>query len=398
MGTVIDAVLVVAVALAAYSGYRQGALVSASSLVGLALGAVAGILIAPRAISAIDDARMRVIVGIAILVVLVVVGEVAGMVLGRSLRGWLHNSPARFLDSLVGMVLQALAVLVGAWLLATPLRDASLTGAATADAVGQSRVLTKVGEVAPPWLAAVPDRFRTLLNESGLPDAIGPYGRTTINPVDPPDPALVRASGVAQVRDAVVKVRGEAPACQRALEGSGFVFAPDRVMTNAHVVAGTSSLTVRVGSRVLPATVVLFDPDVDVAVLEVPGLGVAPLRFVDSALRTGDDAIALGYPQDGPFRASPMRVRGKVNLSSPDIYGQTQTRREAYTLRGRIEQGNSGGPLITPGGEVAGMVFGAGESAKDETGFAITAAQLSDAVAKGRGSDSPVSTEGCVLG
>jgi len=393
-GLVIDIVVLVVVVVAAVSGYRQGMLASAMSLVGLVVGAVAGILVAPRVISGITDPQVRMIVGIAVLVGLVVIGEIAGMVIGRSLRERLRSTPVRVLDSIVGMVLQALAVIVAAWLLATPIRDSSLSAAA--DAVEDSRVLTTVGDLAPSWLRGVPDQFRTLLNESGLPDAIGPYGRATITPVDPPNPQLSRVPAVTQTRGSVVKIRGEAPACQRALEGSGFVFAPERVMTNAHVLAGTTTLTVRAGSAVLPARVVHFDPRTDVAVLDVPGLDAQPLRFVDRPLSTGADAIGLGYPEDGPFRATPLRVRGRINLASPDIYGGTPSRREAYTVRGQILPGNSGGPLITPEGEVAGMIFGASDKASDETGFALTAAQLRDHVARGGDAESAVSTGSCV--
>ncbi|MFT4199796.1 MarP family serine protease [Gordonia sp. (in: high G+C Gram-positive bacteria)] len=395
-GLVIDIVLAAIVLIAAVSGFRQGALASAMSFIGLVIGALAGILVAPRAISGIEDGRTRMIAGIAILVVLVVVGEIAGIVLGRWLRERLRTSPARFLDSAVGMLLQAVTVLAAAWLLASPIRDSSLAPAA--DAVEHSRILTAVGDVAPRWLAGVPDRFRTLLNDSGLPDAIGPYGRTTINPVDPPNAGLSRAPAVEQARGSVVKIRGEAPSCQRALEGSGFVFAPERIMTNAHVVAGTSRLTVTAGERSLPGRVVLFDPRVDVAVIDVPGLTERPLRFADRTVDAGGDAIALGYPEDGPFTASPLRVRGRVNLSSPDIYGGEASRREAYTLRGSIRQGNSGGPMITPGGEVAGMIFGASEKADDETGFALTAGELREQVTRGGEAESTVATGACVVG
>ncbi|GAB10253.2 putative peptidase S1 family protein, partial [Gordonia araii NBRC 100433] len=214
-GLVIDIVIVAIVVIAGISGFRQGALASAMSFAGLVIGAVAGILIAPRVISGIDDARTRLIVGIAILVVLVIVGEIAGMVVGRSMRERLRATPLRLLDSAVGLILQAVAVLAAAWLLASPIRDSSLSAAA--DAVEDSRVITAVGDVAPAWLNGVPDRFRSLLNDSGLPDAIGPYGRTTINPVDPPDRRLGEVPAVGQTQPSVLKIRGEAPSCQRAL-------------------------------------------------------------------------------------------------------------------------------------------------------------------------------------
>src|SRR5690606_25931887 len=109
---------------------------------------------------------------------------------------------------------------------------------------------------------------------------------------------------VQRLRDKVLKIRGDAPSCSRTLEGSGFVVAPQRVMTNAHVVAGTTSVRVESQQGVLPARVTYFDPDVDVAILAVPDLQARPIPFAEVPAVSGDSAIVLGYPLDGPYTAT----------------------------------------------------------------------------------------------
>ncbi|MBT0567159.1 MarP family serine protease [Williamsia sp. CHRR-6] len=379
---------------AASSGYRQGAVASGLAFFGVILGALAGILLAPHVIDHIGDRRWRLVVGVTLLVLLVVIGEAAGMVLGRAARSGIRSVGARRTDSAIGSLLQAVAVLVAGWLLAIPV--SSSAEPAVAEAVSGSTVFKGVDSVAPEWLRKIPADFGSLLDDSGLPQVIGPFGRTPITNVDPPDMALADNPVVASVRRSVVKIEGVAPSCNQALEGSGFVVAAERVMTNAHVVAGTRSLKVTAGTRVLPARVIYFDSDVDVAVLAVPGLAVPALSFVGRAAPTGTDAIALGYPEAGPFTASPQRVREVVNLSGPNIYRDAQVRREVYTVRGLIRQGNSGGPLINSAGEVLGVVFGAAEDTSSETGFVLTAAQVAPALRSAQTSDAAVGTDNCI--
>ncbi|MFT4042821.1 MAG: MarP family serine protease [Gordonia sp. (in: high G+C Gram-positive bacteria)] len=393
--TGVDVIVIVLALLAALSGWRQGAVASALAVVGVLLGAVAGILLAPHILSRIDERGVRLLVGVGLLVGLVVVGEVSGMVLGRAARNGIRSLGLRHVDSAIGLMLQVVAVLIAAWLLAIPLQRAS--SSEISSAVRGSRVLAGIDSVAPTWLRDLPRRrLAPLLDDSGLPEIIGPYVKTPIARVDPPDPALTRSPVVSRIRPSVVKIEGVAPSCQQALEGSGFVVSPERVMTNAHVVAGTTRLRVQtVAGASLAARVVLFDSRTDIAVLYVPGLAAPALRFADTTAATGTDAIVLGYPQAGPFTANAVRVREVINLSGPDIYHHQQVLREVYTVRGQIRQGNSGGPMIGVDGSVLGVVFGAAEDANDDTGFVLTAkavqADLRAAKRAGR-----VSTRACL--
>ncbi|MFH5231391.1 MarP family serine protease [Antrihabitans spumae] len=380
--------------LAATSGWRQGAVASALAFLGVVLGAVAGILIAPHVLVHVDEGRARVLVGVLLIVTLVIVGEVAGMVLGRAARSGMHSPAARAIDSSVGAVLQAVAVLVAGWLLAVPLTASSQP--AVAAAVRGSTVLSKVDEVAPEWMRRLPSEFSALLDTSGLPDVIGPFGRTPITSVEPPDPSVLESPIARTLQDSVLRIRGTAPSCQRALEGSGFVVAPERVMTNAHVLAGTTEVAVDTADGPLAAQVVLFDPSVDIAILAVPGLTAPVLSWAPEPARTGADAIVLGYPGGGPYTASAARVRETLDLTGPNIYRSDTVEREVYTVRGSIRQGNSGGPLVDSQGRILGVVFGAAVDNSD-TGFVLTENEVSKQLEMAPSATAIVETGACIL-
>ncbi|RJO77928.1 serine protease [Nocardia panacis] len=376
----------------ASTGWRHGAVASALSFLGVVLGAVAGILIAPHILVHVD--KGRVFIGFLLIVALVIVGEIAGMVLGRAARGGLRHPFTRTVDSVLGAVLQGVAVLVAAWLLALPLATSAQPAIATA--INGSRVLSDVNSVAPNWLRQVPTEFSKLLDTSGLPTVIGPFGRAPIKPVDPPDPSLARSPVAADLQLRVLRIHGVAPSCQRALEGSGFVVAPERIMTNAHVVAGTTTIRVDYLGRQLDASVVLFDPQTDVAVLSVPGLTAEVIPLAPDHARAGDSAIVLGYPGGGQYSASIARVRDTLDLSGPNIYRNGSVDREVYTIRGQVRAGNSGGPLVDTEGRVLGVVFGAAVTDED-TGYALTLNEVRKQLDAAAGSTSSVDTGACVL-
>ncbi len=385
------AVLAVAF-VAAISGWRSGALGSLLSFVGVLLGAIAGVLLAPHIVNHISGPRTKLFAALFLILALVVIGEVSGVVLGRAVRGAIRSRGVRTVDSVIGVALQLVVVLVAAWLLATPLTSADQPNLAAA--VRGSRVLAQVDEVAPNWLKTVPKRLSALLDTSGLPDVLQPFGRTPIVNVDAPDAALADAAVVAFARPSVVKIRGVAPGCQKVLEGTGFVIAPNRVMSNAHVVAGSDSVTVDAGGQSYDASVVSYDPNADISILDVPDLPAAPLAFAEAAAPTGTDALVLGYPGGGEFVATPARIREIIELNGPDIYRSTSVKREVYTIRGTVRQGNSGGPLIDRNGRVLGVVFGAAVDDAD-TGFVLTGKEVSRQLAK-IGNTAAVPTGACV--
>lgn len=386
------AVIAVAV-LAAMSGWRYGAIASALAFVGVLGGLAVGIELTPQLVGGVDDARGRLLLGIVVIVVAAVIGEVIGVTIGRYARRFLQRHAVRLVDSAVGALFQAVAVLVTAWLLAVPVATNTQTEAAAA--VRGSWVLGNVDALAPSWLRSVPGRLSSLLDTSGLPDVLGPFTRTPITDVLPPDPSTVSAPGVVTASQSVFEIRGQAPGCQRTLEGTGFVVAPQRIITNAHVVAGTSSVSVMTEGGPLAATVVLFDSSTDVAILSVPGLQAAPLHFASGPAHSGQESVVLGYPGGGPFTASPARVRDRITLSGPDIYHSTTIKRDVYTIRGSVRSGNSGGPLVAVDGSVLGVVFGAAVDDPD-TGFVLTADEVSAQVSSAAEWSGAVGTGACV--
>lgn len=387
-------IAVIGVALiAAISGWRSGALGSLMSFVGVVLGAIAGVMLAPHVVSHVHSPRGKLFTALLLILALVVIGEVAGVVLGRAVRGSIRSGPVRVIDSFVGVALQLVVVLVAAWLLGSPLTTSNQQNLAAA--ASGSQVITEVDKYAPDWLRSVPKRMSALLSTSGLPDVLEPLG-TPIQAVEPPDPTLADSLVVSKSQPSVVKIRGVATACQKVLEGTGFVIAPNRVMSNAHVVAGSESVTVEAEGKKYDATVVSYDPNADISILDVPNMPQQPLVFADDPAKTGTDAVVLGYPGGGDFVATPARVREIIELSGPDIYKSTTVNREVYTIRGLVRQGNSGGPMVNRAGQVIGVVFGAAVDDND-TGFVMTTDEVARQLAK-IGNTAKVPTGACVNG
>jgi len=388
----LDILLVVAALLFAVSGYRQGFVVGVLSFVGFLGGGVLGATFAPSlAQSRSLSSFPRPLIGVAVVFLAASLGQLLASVIGASVRRRLTWKPVRQFDNVAGAVVSVVSLLLVAWLVGTAV--ASSPYIALSSQVRRSQVLTTVDDLVPNAARGVFAGFRSLIDEHGFPEVFGGLAPTRVQAVEPPDPAVARSRAVAVARGRVVKVTGLAPSCARRIEGTGFVFASRRVMTNAHVVAGVRNPLVTAGGRQLRATVVLYDPERDIAVLDVPSLSLAPLSFTGRA-STGDSAVVVGYPQDGPFRADAARIRGVQDARGPDIYQQSTVVREIYALRARVRPGNSGGPLVDGRGAVLGVVFAAAADDPD-TGYALTASEVAGDAARGRTATALVSTQGC---
>lgn len=393
----VDIVIVGLAVIAGISGWRHGMAVALLSFVGVLGGAIIGVRVAPLLAANFEAAPTRIIVSIVVVVLLVALGETTGVYLGRHIRDRINGDVSLAVDSTLGAILQAITVVVAAWLVALPLASASVPGVAAG--VKGSEVLQAVDTVMPASARALPRELRELLDNSGFPNVLDPFAETPIVAVGPPDPALRNAAVVDEVEGSILKVRGRAPSCSRQLEGTGFVIAPQLVMTNAHVVAGTSETSVEVRNsrgriRALDATVVVYDPNVDVAVLRVPDLDATPLPFDRQVADVGSDAIVIGYPLDGPYTASPAKIRQRIQLNGPNIYDNGEVSRDVYTVRAKVQSGNSGGPMIDPQGQVVGVVFGAALD-DSETGFVLTSAQVQAAFEQAQGRTRAVDTGAC---
>jgi S1-C subfamily serine protease len=387
---VLDAFLLTAVVVVGIGGYRQGLVVDLLSLGGLMLGGVVGLFVSPGIAKAIVDGNAQALVALGLGLVLAILGQLVGTTIGTALRQRITWKPARIVDSTVGAIVASLGVLLLAWVFALPISRSSYTG--LADQVRRSAVLNAVNDTLPPP-PPVFDSFLRLFRQHGFPEVFSDFGPTRAANVPPPDPAVLNSPAVRLAQSRVLKVTGIAKSCSRRLEGTAFVYAPDHLMTNAHVVAGVRTPQVHVGNRELDATVVLYDPGRDVAVLYVRDLRVAPLTFAGAA-KSGDDAVVVGYPEDGPFSAVSARVRERITAVGRDIYDRRDVRRDVYALRTRVRPGNSGGPLLAPDGRVYGVIFAA--AADDQsTGYALTAKEVTEDATAARSSTAGVSTQSC---
>jgi S1-C subfamily serine protease len=209
----------------------------------------------------------------------------------------------------------------------------------------------------------------------------------------------VPKSTITRAEQSIVKIIGEAPACRQGQEGSGAVIGLGKVVTNAHVVAGVSRPTVQVGGvgPQLPARVVLFDPKRDVAVLAVDGLRAKALPLAPGDLTKSADAVVAGFPGNRDFKAGAARVRNVISAVGEDIYGGPGVTREVYSLYADVEPGNSGGPLLSKDGRLAGVVFA--RSLDDpHTGYALTLGEVASDIQDGLDASAQVSTGGCAEG
>jgi S1-C subfamily serine protease len=192
-------------------------------------------------------------------------------------------------------------------------------------------------------------------------------------------------------------VTGNAVACGQSQSGTGFVVAPGRIVTNAHVVAGVTEPVVEaLNGDVAGGRVVYFDPVDDLAIIAVEGFDVAALAIGDT-LPPGQDAAVQGYPHGGPFTAGAAEVLAVGQTRIPDIYGAGGTLREIYTLAANVQEGNSGGPLLDTTGEVVGVIF-ARSAETQNVGFAMTMAELDPVVAQSAGLTAPVGSGECIRG
>jgi len=375
--TWLDWVVVAFAALLAARGAQQGFLAGALALAGVVAGAVVGGRLGNAVLQSGSHSRYAPLLAIGGALLLVVLFQSLGARIGLTLRAELFRvPPLRSLDNVGGLLLGAAAGLFLAWVFGVVALQ--LPGQSSLrQAVQRSFVLRQLNSILPPR-----SLLRALARIDPFPALGGPFAD-----VPPPNPAVLRLPGVRAAAPSVVRVVGTA--CGLGIEGSGWVAAPQTVVTAAHVVAGESDTAVNPfgTSTTLGATVVAFDPTNDVAVLRAPGLRAKALPLAGP--QPGAGIAVLGYPQDGPFNATPGRIGRTQFALMQNAYGGGPVNRLVTSLRGTYRHGDSGGPGVDANGAVQTMVFA---SRVGGGGFGVPALPIRTALATAHG---PVSTGRC---
>jgi S1-C subfamily serine protease len=376
-----DWIAIGAIALFALGGFRRGLIAGGLSLAGLVVGALIGARLAP-ALLGDAAARFQPLAALGGALALAAVGQTLGVIGGRTLRRGLVLSPLRALDNVGGLVLGAVTGLalcwaVGAVLLYVP-GETGLRRYAQ-----ESTILSTLNREIPP---------EEVMGALSRIDALAAIAGPAAN-VAAPDPAVLDDPDVVIARESVVRVRGYA--CGLGIEGSGWVAASGLVVTNAHVVAGVDRPVVdRRGGQAFEGTVVAFDAENDVAVVRVPELRALALELGPAG--TGAEAAMLGFPENGPYVATPVRVGRTLSLVGRDAYGGFPTLRRVTAIRGPIRQGNSGGPVVDEHGRVVATVFGGRTGAGRPGGYGVPNELVRKALATS--ADGRPLTTACVRG
>jgi S1-C subfamily serine protease len=397
-GDLLDLILIAVIAAFAVAGYRQGFIIGVLSLLGFVAGIAVGAYIAPGISRALANrASWQAFLAVLVVFVAAVIGMLVASGIGVAVRSRLNGRQLTLADSLGGAAVNVVAVVIVAWIIGTFAGNAQQFPA-VARQVNNSAVLRTVAKVMPRSALYLPmfPQLRTLLSNGLYSQVFNAIGAQSGAGLAAPGTSVANSPALTADRRSIVMVTGTATTCALHIEGSGFVISPGHVLTNAHVVAGVNlGLNVSEGpdTPAYPAQVVLYDPENDVAVLDVPGLSAPPLQFAGPPPYDSPGIVA-GYPESNPFTPVPATIGSPFTASGPDIYQTGSVNRQIFDIKAQILPGNSGGPLLSTNGQVYGVVFAA--STNDlGTGYALTARQVRDDVARGSSATRSVSTEGC---
>lgn len=390
---IVDILLVLALISYTVYGARAGLLRSVFSIAGVVAGGIGAVLLLPIMTQLIAERGVRIVVGLFLVVALLTLGSTVGGLIGRALSGGVARGPLKVIDrtlgAAVGLVVSALVLSMVAF------GVTSLGVPVLSPALASSQVLRTVDQVTPAPLKGALAQLRSLVIQDGIPRITEALG----DPTTPPTvPDLDTATGALESASmSVVRITGNAYACGQSQTGSGFVVAPDRIVTNAHVVSGVDEPIVETRrDGTVSGRVVYFDPVDDIAVIATDGLTTAALPAAAN-LAVGDQAVFQGYPLGGPFQSRAADVISVREFDVDDIYGQTKSPRDIYTLAADVQQGNSGGPVLSLDGSVVGIIF-ATSGTTSNVGYAATMTELQPVLAESSSLTASVSSGTCSRG
>ncbi|WP_336627678.1 MarP family serine protease [Micrococcus luteus] len=453
--TWLDVLLIVALAMLLVQGHRRGLWVVLGNLVGLVGGAAIAFYALPEVAEFVTAPQWRWAALIATLVLLVAAGQYVGAAIGEAIRLRVNLPALRLVDRLLGALAAGLAGALVLWLVAFSIAASGST--AVTREVTRSQVITALDTVMPDSLLAWAARSRSAVADldvlpelelpapvpesddgvraapapaatPGLPSAASSPSDTATSapsasatPEEPDDAAAASSSTAAapsatttapasststaapstpaasSASAAVVRLTGTAAQCSQVQSGSGVAVAPDRVLTNAHVVLGVDAPTVTDRARgVHAARIVHLDTVHDLAVLAVDDADL-PVMPVGAELTGGASASVLGYPDGGPFASTPATVQAVGEVPLGDVLTGAASMVDVYTLAADIRHGYSGGPVVDTAGNLAGLVF-ARAPGSDAVGYALTADTIAPVVAAAPEMTATVPSGDCVPG
>jgi S1-C subfamily serine protease len=386
----LDLLLLALVVLAAVSGFRRGALIQVLAYGGLVVGLVVGALLAPGIASLVRGNAAQAGVAVAIVLGAAGIGNAFGWLAGSYVRAHARRTRFGAADAAGGSVVSMVAVALAIWFLAFTLVNGPFPTLA-----GQIRgsAVVRAIDRAMPRPPSLFGEVRRFFDRFGFPQVFSGLPPAPAGPVKWPTQAEA-GDAFSGAQASMVRIVGQA--CGEVQSGSGFVVSPGEVVTNAHVVAGVAAPQVQRQNRgTQTGTVVLFDPDMDLAVLRVSRTPGPPLRLVGTEVERGAGGAVLGFPGGGELEGERAAVRRPIEAVGRDIYGARTVVRKVYELQASVEPGDSGGPFVLPDGRVAGIVFAA--STTDEgIGYAVASTAALEDLRRASTLTTPVGTGACV--
>jgi S1-C subfamily serine protease len=394
----IDFILLGALAVFAWAGWRNGFVSGVFSFAGFFLGGIAALIWIPVFASGLlPDGAARIAALAIAVIVSAILGQFLFSIIGRKLRNHITWRPVRFVDNFAGAALNVLAFALMGWVIASVLTfipSSSLT-----QQVSNSKVLTMMDSLVPDAAQSMFSNISSLVGQAGIPRIVIGLGQNQLQ--DIAEPTVIPTDETVEfVQNFTARITGDAEACGQVVTGSGVYISESTVVTNAHVVAGVVDLQVRLSGveQSLSGEVIYFDPEKDIAVIVTDPIDNRPALLARKDAKKGNEVVVAGFPGGGPLKVTPARVGGILSARGENIYGDLGVTREVYSLKSQVLPGNSGGPLLDQDGRVMGIVFGASEDS--EVGYALTNSELADAIEFAENwklSDGPASTGSCQL-
>jgi S1-C subfamily serine protease len=393
--SIFDIGVIAAAILFGWTGFRRGLIRTVFGVVGLVIGAAAAVVLVPRILQyfEISDLPFRPYLGLSAILLGATVGSFIFGKIATMLRIILFPFPfLKFFDALAGLIVAVAAVMIATWTLASALLD--VRSESLAKQVENSIIYKQLDENMPEQLKRFPEFMQNAINSSPLPAVFSNLIQAVdtaapeVTPV--PTPELVLAAA-----KSVVKIDGIAESCNAAMTGTGFLVAPERVITNAHVVAGVDEPYVSfegAGSS-FQGRVIAIDRDIDAALVYVPGLTGKPLSFIGPA-EINETSFIAGFPGGGNLSVTTGVIAANFSANGKDIDNQKEVVRDVIVFGGKVSAGNSGGPLLSSAGQVYGVIFAA-DAVHENTGYALAPSEVATMISESAGKSDPVNTGNC---